>query len=118
MMETLARENATAYLVIDALDECSIDDRHILLRLFARLTDHSPQVPRWRIFVTSRMNVDIQHEMERLHAAQVHMAQKEVRRDIRNFIISELERDPRFDHRAIRLKKDLVDSFLERSDGS
>ena len=118
MMETLARENATAYLVIDALDECSIDDRRILLRLFARLTGHSPKAPRWRIFVTSRMNVDIRHEMERLHAAQVHMGPNEVQGDIKNFIISELERDPRFDHFDTELKRVVVDSFLERSGGS
>ncbi len=118
MMETLVRENAMAYLVIDALDECSIDDRRTILRLLARLMGPSPQVPRWRIFVTSRMNVDIQHDMARLQAAQVQMGPREVKGDIRNYIISELGRDPRFDKLDTEPKRAIVDAFLERSDGS
>jgi hypothetical protein len=116
LTEELSRENAVTYLVIDALDECSVDERELLLPLLTNLVrSHQPS---WRIFVTSRMNMDIMNAMNLLNAVRIRISGQEVEGDILAFIKFEIDNNPRLRRLPMDVRDQIVFLLSRRSEGS
>jgi hypothetical protein len=103
-----------AYLMFDAFDECSKEERQRVLNYLAQLSD---KLDRVHTLTTSREEVDIHDCMVDMEAEEMSLAAHVVENDIRRYIASELANDARL-KRFDSTLKDLIETELsQRSDG-
>ena len=109
---------APAYLIIDALDECSnlSSCRDQLLMLLEDLV--GSEIPTLHICVTSRPGTDIKAILDPLFFCSVSLHDTGGQReDIKNYIKSFVNKDPRMRRWESVYKRLVVDVLTERADG-
>ena len=112
---------ATVYLIIDGLDECSNTStmpspREKVLNLLKGLMDS--QLPNLRICVTSRPEIDIKAVLESLtlHSISLHNEGGQME-DIDNYIKSVVNMDSNMRRWKTADKELVIDVLIEKSDG-
>jgi NACHT domain len=112
---------ATAYLIIDGLDECSNTSampspRDKILTLLKDLMDS--QLPNVRICITSRPEIDIVAALEPLafHSISLHTEGGQMK-DIDNYIKSVVNTDPNMQRWKTTDKELVIDVLIKKSDG-
>ena len=112
---------ATAYLIIDGLDECSNTSampspRDKILTLLKDLMDS--QLPNVRICITSRPEIDIVAALEPLafYSISLHGEGGQMK-DIDNYIKSVVNTDPNMQRWKTTDKELVIDVLIKKSDG-
>jgi hypothetical protein len=112
---------ATVYLIIDGLDECSNTSampspREKVLNLLKDLMES--RLPNLRICVTSRPEIDIQAGLEPLtfHSISLHDERGQME-DIENYIKSVINTDPNMRRWKTADKERVIEVLIEKSDG-
>jgi hypothetical protein len=101
------------YLVIDALDECSISSRDKLLKFIQTLAD----CKQLRLFLTSRREPDIADGLAMNDLLTIDLTESLVDPDIKIYVRNRLENDKHF-HKLGSEGKDLIEkTLLEGADG-
>jgi len=112
---------APIYLIIDALDECSITSalappRGKVLMLLKDLIDS--KLPNLRICVTSRPEVDIKSILEPLTFRSISLHdESRQQKDIENYIRSVVRKDPRNRRWKSEDKELVIDVLTKKADG-
>jgi hypothetical protein len=85
---------SSIYIVIDALDECAVNERRILLKLMAAFAKQAHV----HLFVSSRPEPDITSEMGRLvdSSHRVDLQASRIRGDIESYIKQRLDEEETF----------------------
>jgi hypothetical protein len=98
------------YVVVDALDECSPDQRKLLLPIFRSFQNSSIKV-----FVTSRQHVQ---DVERAFGGQARIEIKATESDLRSYVTNQIEKDEDLAELLTDdLKMKIVDNTAGGADG-
>ena len=83
----------SVFLVLDALDECTEDQRVDLYEFFARITEYSSGMNNGlvKLFVASRKEPDIERTFLRRSVQTIEIEAKKVDSDIRLYIAAQIE---------------------------
>ncbi|PYI01170.1 hypothetical protein BO78DRAFT_21576 [Aspergillus sclerotiicarbonarius CBS 121057] len=110
VFKSLVTHFSRVYIFIDALDECSKDNRDKFLWYLKRMQGFM------HIFITSRPHVD-------LDSCFIHMSKLEIvsrDSDIKEYLLSEIDRDTglaKLIARDPRLKEEIIDSICTKAKG-
>ena len=117
---SLAQTFQETILIIDALDECPKDDRHRILEFISKVIS---DLPRAKIFVTSRREADIVRAFEEGGTPTIEIQAKNTEADISLYVNSEVSRLRRGVHgkklflRDETLEADIIDTLTQESNG-
>jgi hypothetical protein len=103
------------YIVIDALDECSIDERPQLFQMIARLQDLNDS--NLHLLMTSRRNVDVQDAMSTIIPLEISIDAEAIVNDIEIYIQREVQTDRRLRLYDERSKSHIIETLVRRSQG-
>jgi len=103
-----------SYLVVDALDECSEEQREQIIEGFKRVT-HA--VPTTRLLMTSRREADIEDLMTPWCDTRLAIDEVGVNADIDVFVKNALATDKKLVRLPAATKREIEDTFHEKSDG-
>ena len=87
---TAAAQFAEVFLIVDALDECAKSVRHGILDFLRELIDDDRLLV--KIFVTSRREMDIEAEFQRLNRPTIMVEARSVAADISRYVTNEVNR--------------------------
>ena len=104
-----------SFLVIDALDECLEDDERPLF--YQALSDIHNLTLDTRIMITSRTLPDITAGTKILHPIAMDMRTNEVDSDIRIYVHSTLDQDPKLNRWSLKVRQEIEDTLTEKSGG-
>jgi hypothetical protein len=110
----LLEQANVVYLVVDALDECSENQRKQVIVGFKRVTQ---AVPKTRLLMTSRREADIEDHMASWCGTQLPINKAGVNRDIDMFVKNALATDKKLLRLSSATKKEIEDTFHEKADG-
>jgi hypothetical protein len=110
----LIEEAKTAYLIVDALDECSEEQQNSAIQGFKRITRAMPEM---RLLITSRKNVNIEHLMFSWCVNRLPIDEACVNKDIDLFVSNSLATDRKLMKLPSATKKEIEDMFHAKSDG-
>jgi hypothetical protein len=113
LIATIKRSNVS-YLVADALDECSEDQRDEVMQGFKRITHACPST---RILITSRKESDIEDLMHDWCGLQLAVDENSVNADIDIFVKDALATDRKLMRLSNSTKSEIQRVFHEKSDG-
>lgn len=104
------------YIDLDALDECPEHDdaRETML---ARLKTISNKGSNIELLMTSRIISDIRYSMKELGAEELSIARKDVDRDIRRFLSTQMARHERLSNLSSDVKERIGVTIVTKSDG-
>ncbi|KAF8851436.1 ankyrin [Acephala macrosclerotiorum] len=105
-----------AFLVIDALYECRVDEQRALFRIIRKLSETNRGFV-LHIFVTSRTTIEILDEMRLLNALEIQIGGRETDVDIRIFIESEIHNNVQLKRLPRALVEEMVSTLLQNSHG-
>lgn len=91
VLRSMLNEFEQVYIVHDALDECSVEDRSQILGLFSTLISNSGSQCKVKVFLTSRKEIDIERHLGRFHTPRIEMGPGKVEGDIRVYIEDQIE---------------------------
>ena len=117
---SLAQTFQETILVIDALDECPKDDRPRILEFVSKVIS---DLPRAKIFITSRMEADIARAFEERSTPTIEIQAKSTKADISLYVNSEVSRLLKGVHgkklflRDKSLEADIVSVLTQESNG-
>jgi hypothetical protein len=114
ILTALLEESKTAYVVVDALDECSEEQREHILEGFKRITQ---AVPKTRLLITSRKEADIEDLMASWCVAQLPIDEAGVNDDIDIYVKNALVTDKKLKNLPSETKKEIEDVFHQKSGG-
>lgn len=83
-----ARDLSELFVVIDALDECSDEDRKLFLGSFIHHVLHN--IPHARVLVTSRPEASISDYLHNLSACEIKIGGEKTREDISKYVRSQI----------------------------
>ena len=108
------KESHVSYLVVDALDECSEEQRDEVMQGFKRITHACPST---RILITSRKESDIEDLMHDWCGIQLAVDENCVNADIDIFVKDALATDKKLMRLSDSTKSEIQRVFHEKSDG-
>jgi len=108
------KESTVSYLVADALDECSEEQRYEVMQGFKCITHACPST---RILITSRKESDIEDLVQDWCGAQLAVDENCVNADIDIFVKDALATDRKLMRLSDSTKSDIQRVFHEKSDG-
>jgi NACHT domain len=112
-LEAILEEFQTAYIIIDAIDESQ--PRNDLLRILRDLaTDH--RFNKVQLLATSREYVDIESVLQHV-SESVSMMNPLVENDIRLYVKSQMDTNPRFKHWSVQLRKEVINTLATKAKG-
>jgi hypothetical protein len=114
ILVALLEQANVVYLVVDALDECSENQRKQVIVGFKRVTQ---AVPKTRLLMTSRREADIEDHMASWCGTQLPINKAGVNRDIDMFVKNALATDKKLLRLSSATKKEIEDTFHEKADG-
>ena len=93
IFRTIAHEFNSVFFVLDALDECTLEQRKDLCKFFAGIVELSPGIGNGivKLFVASRKELDIQRAFERKSFPKFEVEAKKVDSDIALYVEAQLE---------------------------
>lgn len=112
-----AEEFDRLFLVIDALDECTEQERHRVLEFITTLVQTLPCA---KVFVTSRHFSDIKTFSDRHGTPVIRIEAERVSHDIRLFVSDEVKRlrsTERLHIKSDSLETRIIESLSSRADG-
>jgi hypothetical protein len=108
-------EKLGSFLVVDALDEClEEDERPIFYQAISNIQSLALDT---RILITSRALPDITTGIEKLSPIIMNMSMDEVDSDIRIFVHSTLEKDPKLSKWSLKIRQEIENTLTEKSGG-
>ncbi|CAN9401069.1 unnamed protein product [Alternaria sp. RS040] len=110
----LLEEYKTSYLVVDALDECSEEQREKTLEGFRRITQFLPKI---RFLMTSRKEADIEDFLLSWPVTRLAIDEECVNKDIDLYVKNALGADRKLVKLPSTTKKEIEDEFRKKSDG-
>ncbi|CAN9388993.1 unnamed protein product [Alternaria alternata] len=110
----LLEESRTSYLVVDALDECSEEQREKILEGFRRITQSLPEI---RLLITSRKEADIEDLLSSWPVTRFAIDEESVNQDIDLYVKNALATDRKLVKLPSATKKEIEDEFRKKSDG-
>lgn len=114
LLETLSRFKEV-YIIIDALDECNLDERQRLFHLITRLQDLNDS--NLHLLMTSRRNSDVQEAMSILFPLEISIDTEPVINDIEVYLQKEMQTDERLSLYDESFKSRIIRTLIEGSDG-
>jgi hypothetical protein len=114
VLSDLLKEAGTPYLVVDALDDCSEEEREQVLEGFKHITQ---AVPKTRLLMTSRREPDIAYLMTSWCKTWLGINEAAVNEDIEIFVTKALSTDKKLVRLPSDTKKKIEEVFREKSDG-
>jgi hypothetical protein len=114
ILVALLEESKTSYLLVDAIDECSEENRKQILEGFKRITQ---AVPKTRLLVTSRKEADIEDLVTSWCQNKFPINEAGVNEDIDIYVKNALATDTKLVKLTSATKKETEDVFHEKSDG-
>ncbi|KAI9786673.1 MAG: hypothetical protein M1839_006224 [Geoglossum umbratile] len=111
----LLSSSSKSYLVIDALDECSEQERDSFLTSLQEIK--SAASGNYNIFITSRPEADIQRKMDELHPVEVVIKQGLVDEDIRAHVRACLVKDVKLSRWPEAVKTEIEDRLTNGANG-
>ncbi|KAG9201031.1 hypothetical protein G6514_006411 [Epicoccum nigrum] len=111
---TTIKRSDVSYLVADALDECSEEQRDEVTQGFKRITHACPST---RVLITSRRESDIEDLMQDWCGVQLAVDEKCVNADIDIFVKDALATDKKLMRLSEFTKSEIQRVFHEKSDG-
>jgi hypothetical protein len=103
------------FLIIDALDECTQDERKEFLTALSTIKDIARGS--FGIFITSRPEPDIRRGMEGLKVKELAIQPAHVDEDVRTYVEACLETDDTLKRWSPTLKKEIQDGITQGSNG-
>lgn len=100
-------------IVLDALDECNIEQRKGLINLLVRLTNRGAGTTAVKVFVAARPEDDISRDLQRSHLIQ--MQGQNNAEDIACFVRTKLAEHPRWPKLSHDFQNELVEKLVEKS---
>ena len=110
----ILKESTVSYLVLDALDECSEEQRDEIMQGFKRITHACPSS---RVLITSRRKQDIEDLMQDWCELQLAVDADCVNADIDTFVKDALDTDKTLKSLPGSTKEEIRKVFHEKSDG-
>jgi hypothetical protein len=89
MFQSLAKSFQEVFLMVDALDECSADDRQHIIGFLTNLVDTLPNI---KVFVTSRKESDIAQAFEDSKTPTIKIEAQNVAEDVSSYVRAEVKR--------------------------
>ena len=111
---TLIQQATLSFLVADALDECSEEQREQIIEGFKRITQACPAT---RVLITSRREADIEDLMGSWCETQLALDEGCVNADIDIFVKTALATDRKLMRLPTTTKQEIKDMFHKKSDG-
>ncbi|CAH0044206.1 unnamed protein product [Clonostachys solani] len=99
-------------IILDALDECNMDKRSLLMDCLSQLLDRHSNM---KIFISSRKDADIIRHFESQPIIEIHATDNQ--HDIESFVKGELSRDKRWDSLEPKLKDKIISTLFHMSRG-
>jgi hypothetical protein len=100
-------------LVLDALDECEVQDRLELIRVFDHILAQASNP--LKIFISSRPNPDIKSKLK--GRSNIEIESKDNYDDITRFVKSEITKHPRWHMMDPSLQDKIVTTLQDKSQG-
>lgn len=100
-------------IVLDALDECNMEQRKGLINLLVRLTNRGAGTTAVKVFVAARPEDDISRDLQRSHLIQ--MQGQHNAEDIAYFVRTKLAEHPRWPKLSHGFQNELVEKLMEKS---
>lgn len=119
-LQSVLKLSGQTFLVIDALDECPIGDKHkSRTRVLALLTEISGwALPNLHILVTSRKEPDIDMALAPLvNLSSISILSSQVQPDIRRYIKSQLDNDLELKKWSSLIKEEIKNTLVENAHG-
>ncbi|KAF2831784.1 hypothetical protein CC86DRAFT_431710 [Ophiobolus disseminans] len=110
----LLEEAEVPYLVVDALDECLEEEQEQAIKGLQGITQ---AVPKTRILMASRREIEIEDLMASWCEAQLKVDEAGVNADIDTFVMHALATDKKLMRLPPATKKEIEEMFHEKSDG-
>lgn len=117
---TIAKKFDEVFLLIDGLDECSQQKRHLVHGFLSAAVD---TLPRLKVFVTSRREQDILRAFEKLTTPTIEVEAKSVAGDILSYVTDEIKRLSAGDNgqqlfvKSDMLRQKIVQTLTAKADG-
>ncbi|KAH0563190.1 hypothetical protein GP486_002236 [Trichoglossum hirsutum] len=117
-LQSVLKLSGQTFIIADALDECPSNGTE-RVELCALLTEFSRwALPNLHILVTSRNEPDINEALSALVTfPAICIQSKQVDADIRLYVKTELENDPKLKKWSIQIKKEIENTLVEGADG-
>ena len=88
---TIIQQLGCVFFVVDALDECTLDERNNLCRFLLSITDTSTSRGTVKLFVTSRRESDIERAFRQKLIPTIEIEAKKVDSDIEVYVKAQIE---------------------------
>lgn len=115
ILALLLSSSRKTYLVVDALDECSEQERDSFLTSHEEII--SAASGNYNIFITSRPETGIQRKMDKLHPMRIIVQPEVVDVDIRAHIRACLAKDDRLKKWSQTIKTEIEDRLTNEANG-
>jgi hypothetical protein len=112
LLEEVSRTKMT-YLIIDALDECSEDERELFFGEFLQ----KPLVENLAVLLTSRKEPDIERCMKEVDCETLCIQNSLVDADVRTHVTNAIARDSRLQKWKAALRQEILDSIVNGAHG-
>ncbi|KAF7504496.1 hypothetical protein GJ744_002176 [Endocarpon pusillum] len=117
---TTACQFSEVFIIIDALDECPQDNRPKILKF---LRDVTSRIPRMKVFVTSRREIDIEEAFQEIDTPRIMIEARTVEEDITRYVRDEVRRlragqdGQKLHLRSDELESKIVTTLTRKADG-
>jgi hypothetical protein len=111
----LLKTSPRGFLILDALDECELDDRRRVCELLGTIKSVSRS--NWSIFLTSRPTQDIREDLDHTPTITMSLEHELVDRDIMTYVRSCLAEDKDLKKWWPAVKQDIETELLKKSNG-
>lgn len=100
-------------IVLDALDECKIQQRQDLIKLVVKLATRGSEAKPVKIFVAARPEDDVRQHLDKYHV--IRMQEKQNAKDIAVFIRKKISQHSEWPSMSKEFRRYLVDRLLQKS---
>ena len=113
----IVREFNSVFFVLDALDECKLDQRKELCEFFAGMVELSTGTSHGllKLFVASRKELDIERAFERNSFPRVEVEAKKVDSDIELYVNAQINQC--LDNKSLMLKDKILTALTTKANG-
>jgi hypothetical protein len=107
------------FIVIDALDECHPDARGDLFRILriVQCLGHESNGADCRLFVTSRMRVDIQEQLLSLQFCGINLDWRYTKHDVEKYVVYRVEKEYETYGLGDSAKSEMIHRVCDKSSG-
>lgn len=122
IFHSIVQQFGSVFLVLDALDECALDQRAQLCEFFARIVEFHNRADNGlvKLFIASRKEHDIETAFLRKSFPTIEVEAKKVDSDIQRYVTAEIERrldDGTLTLNNITLKDKILNALITNAGG-